>query len=106
MANRLLYFTRSVILLTKEQIANLKPGDLLKDLTDNDKEFALQDFTLGEYNGRPIIYIMFDKGNSNSLALPYYYDELELVSDCSGNGKCTCDFYKVILVTGCKCGGK
>lgn len=89
--------------LTAEQVNQLKPGNRLKDLSSGE-EIIVEEFELNEYNGKPIIYLMKKSITGNALALPYYYNELELISDISKE-KCTCDIM-VLMRIGCQCKGK
>lgn len=88
--------------LTKEESSKLKVGDTVEDIKTGEK-ITLEEFEFNNYNGRDIIYIIKKVDNNNSLALPYYFDELSLVKE--ETDKCKCDIISLMSV-GCKCGGQ
>lgn len=89
--------------MTKEEADRLKPGDLIREVTTG-KEVTLDKFTFTDFYGKTLLYVeqQTQPPSENVIWLPYFLEELELVFV---GKKCTCDFYKVILTTGCKCGG-
>lgn len=93
--------------MTKEQLENLKAGDTVKYI-DSDKTFLLEEdhFTISDYKGSPILYIMQGQPDSlgNALWLPYYYYELELINSRPLERQCTCDIM-LLMRAGCKCKG-
>ena len=58
-------------------------------------------------------YSIIDHRNSSAIIYPDrsftiidYFDEGGINPSSKAPGVCTCDLYTVIMVTGCKCGGK
>lgn len=92
--------------MDKNQLENLKVGDTVKYI-DSDKTFLLKEgeFSISDYKGSPILYIMQGPDSfGNALWLPYYYYELELISSRSIERQCNCDIM-VLMRIGCQCKG-
>lgn len=94
-------------------INKFKVGDkvvLEKNRSSIPKEYG-NNFTIMSFNPMYKVYQIVSDSHSNSLCFGALEEDLSLASSVVEEvkllerGRCTCDFYNVLLAMGCQCGG-